>query len=79
MRSVIPLGDKIDTGDRNMRSIDTFRIEGQQQPYRPIRDDPKYDEIKEIIDKFPPEQMERLKRYIQRWIRKSSAESQPKS
>jgi hypothetical protein len=79
MPSVIPLGDKIDTGDRNMRSVDTSRIEGQRQPYRPIRDDPKYDEIKKIIEKFPPEQMDRLKRYIQRWIRKSNVESQPEN
>jgi len=54
MPSVIPLGDKIDTGDRNMRSVDTSRIEGQRQPYRPIQDDPKYAEIKKIIEKFPP-------------------------
>jgi hypothetical protein len=78
MRWLRPASDEIDTGDRNMRSMDTSLIQPQRQPYRPIRDDPKYDEIKDIIDKFPPEQMERLKRYIQRWSRKSSKQSQQK-
>lgn len=61
-----------------MRSVDRSLIQPRQQPYKPIRDDPRYAEIVNIIDKFPPEQMERLKRYIERWIRKASRESQPK-
>jgi hypothetical protein len=62
-----------------MRSVDTSLIQPERQPSGPIRDDPKYDEIKNIIDKFSPEQMKRLKRYIQRWAQKSSRASQPKT
>ncbi len=79
MRSLSAPSDEIDRGDRNMRSVDTSLVQPERQSYRPIRDDPKYDEIKNIIDKFSPEQMERLKRYIQRWSRKSSRTSQPRT
>ena len=37
------------------------------QPYRRLRDDPRYAEIKRIIDQFPAEKMEELKLYIERW------------
>ena len=39
------------------------------QPYRCLRDDPRYAEIKRMIDQFPSERMEELKLYIQRWTR----------
>ncbi|MEI7450554.1 MAG: hypothetical protein WCJ75_13120 [Desulfomonile sp.] len=33
-----------------------------------VPDDPRYDEIKRIIENFPREKMENLKSYIQRWL-----------
>lgn len=39
------------------------------QPYRRLREDPRYVEIKRMIDRFPVENMEKLKMYIQRWSR----------
>ncbi len=41
----------------------------RRQPYRPLRDDPRYDEIKRIIENWPPENMDKLRTYIQRWLR----------
>ncbi|MGB9617826.1 MAG: hypothetical protein ACPL7J_10940, partial [Desulfomonilaceae bacterium] len=36
---------------------------------RSVRDDPQYKEIKKMIEDFPPEKMDLLKTYIQRWLR----------
>jgi len=41
----------------------------RQQPYRCFREDPRYDEIKRMIESFPSEKMEQLKMYIERWLR----------
>lgn len=40
-----------------------------QQPYRRFREDPRYDELKRMIESFPSEKMEQLKMYIERWLR----------
>ena len=37
-------------------------------PYRPLRKDPRYREIKRMIEDFPPEHMEDLRRYIEEWL-----------
>jgi len=41
----------------------------RRQPYGSFRDDPRYEEIKRIIENWPPEKMDKLKNYIQRWLR----------
>lgn len=41
----------------------------RRQPYPSLRDDPRYDEIKRIIENWPPEKMDKLRAYIQRWLR----------
>jgi hypothetical protein len=54
-----------------MTNLDTPCIRPPSGPHRPLRDDPKYDEIKKMIEDFPRERLEELKRYIQRWLRES--------
>jgi hypothetical protein len=44
--------------------------QGSREPYRPLREDPRYDEIKKLIENFPPENMEKLRLYIRRWLRR---------
>jgi hypothetical protein len=41
------------------------------QPYPDLRDDPRYDELKQIIDDCPREKMKELESYIKRWLRNS--------
>jgi hypothetical protein len=41
------------------------------RPYRDLREDPRYDELKRIIENFPRDKMHRLKSYIQRWANDS--------
>jgi hypothetical protein len=54
-----------------MRTNEPAPAEKPHRPYRPLRDDPRYDEIKKMIENLPSENMEKLKRYIQRWLRAS--------
>lgn len=49
------------------QATDGSAVNGGLRPYRRFRDDPRYDEIKRIIDEIPREKMEELKMYIQRW------------
>ncbi|MEW6139983.1 MAG: hypothetical protein AB1733_17300 [Thermodesulfobacteriota bacterium] len=46
------------------------RVEASGVPYRSLREDPRYDEIRKLIEDFPPEHMEKLRLYIERWLRK---------
>jgi hypothetical protein len=49
-----------------MRSTDPYPIKTAPKR-RPLRDDPRYDELKRILENFPPEKMEELKTSIRRW------------
>ena len=49
-----------------MRSTDPYPINAIPK-HRPLRDDPRYDELKKILENFPPEKMEELKTFIKRW------------
>jgi hypothetical protein len=62
---------KLISGDEKMRTLDASAAKQRQQPYRPLREDPRYDEIKRIIDDLPAEKMKKLKMYIERWLRGS--------
>ncbi len=42
--------------------------ENPQQPYLSLRDHPRFEEIKRLIEAFPPDKMDRLKTYINRWL-----------
>jgi hypothetical protein len=52
-----------------MQATDGSAVKGGLRPYRRLCEDPRYDEIKRIIDEIPKEKMEELKMYIQRWSR----------
>ncbi|MBI4964711.1 MAG: hypothetical protein HY913_15635 [Desulfomonile tiedjei] len=54
-----------------MGTLDVSGAQNQRRPYRRLREDPRYDEIKRIIEDFPADKMEKLKDYIQRWLRSS--------
>jgi hypothetical protein len=54
-----------------MRTLDASATKQRRHPYRPLREDPRYDEIKRIIDDLPAEKMKKLKMYIERWLRGS--------
>jgi len=52
-----------------MGSIDTSASENRHRPYRHLREDPRYPELKRIIEDFPPEKLAELRSYIKRWLR----------
>ncbi|MDQ7784083.1 MAG: hypothetical protein RDU20_14460 [Desulfomonilaceae bacterium] len=52
-----------------MQSTDRFAANRGPKPYRRLREDPRYHELKKLVDEFPPEKMERLRMYIQQWSR----------
>jgi hypothetical protein len=52
-----------------MRSTDPYPIKNICRQ-RSLRDDPQYDELKKILEEFPPEKMEELKVFIKRWGRR---------
>jgi hypothetical protein len=54
-----------------MQTTDVSGSKTRRQPYRPLQEDRRYDEIKKIIDDFPAEKLEKLKTYIERWLRNS--------
>jgi hypothetical protein len=51
-----------------MRVGSALRPRTSGQGYRKLREDPRYDEIKRIIESLPPEKMKALKSYIERWL-----------
>jgi hypothetical protein len=51
-----------------MGTLDVSGAQNPRRPYRRLREDPRYDEIKRIIENFPADKMEQLKDYIQRWL-----------
>ena len=52
-----------------MRTLDTSGPKTTRRPYRPLREDPRYPEIKKMIEEFPAENLEELRRYLRRWTR----------
>jgi hypothetical protein len=54
-----------------MDTPDVSGLKIRRRPYRSLREDPRYNEIKRMIDDFPPDKMEKLKNYIKRWLRSS--------
>jgi hypothetical protein len=54
--------------DQKMESLaaNTFKPSGR--PSGDLHDDPRYMEIKKIIEDFPPEKLKLLKRYIDSWV-----------
>jgi hypothetical protein len=54
-----------------METLDASGTKNQPQPYRRLRDDPRYAEIKKIIDQCPKDKMGKLRSYINRWLRTS--------
>ncbi|MCX5861792.1 MAG: hypothetical protein WCG29_05245 [Desulfomonile sp.] len=51
-----------------MPNTEVSSTEDVNAPHRLVREDPRYDEIKKIIEEFPPEKMGLLKSYIQKWL-----------
>lgn len=49
-----------------MLSYDPSPQRTQKQPYRRLREDPRYHELKRVIDNFPRDKMHRLKNYLKR-------------
>lgn len=54
-----------------MTVLDASGRKNSQRPYRKLCDDPRYDEIKRIIEGVPPEKIEILKRYLQDLLKNS--------
>jgi len=52
-----------------MPNIEVLGTQDADAPHRCIREDPRYDELKKMIEEFPPEKMELLKSYIQKWLK----------
>ena len=51
-----------------MRVVNASRPRTSGQGYRKLREDPRYYEIKRMIESLPPEKMKALKTYIERWL-----------
>ena len=47
-----------------MRIISTSGQEIRLKPYQQLKDDPKFDLIRKLINNFPPEKLINLKKYI---------------
>ncbi|MCX5873487.1 MAG: hypothetical protein NTY51_09695 [Deltaproteobacteria bacterium] len=47
-----------------MRMLNASGQETRPKPYQPLRDDPKFDQIRRLINDFPPEKLLDLKKYI---------------
>ncbi len=54
-----------------METFDESGTRNQSQPYRNLREDPRYAEIKKIIEEFPKDKMGKLRSYIKSWLRDS--------
>ncbi len=53
-----------------MSKPEVDRAQPEPRPYRNLKEEPHYEEIRRLIDNLPPEKMERLKSYIKRWMKK---------
>lgn len=54
-----------------MESLDVSGSKNEPRPYRSLREDPRYAEIKKMIEEMPPEMLGKLRLYIKRWLRNS--------
>ncbi|MFC1836514.1 hypothetical protein ACFL2Q_17620 [Thermodesulfobacteriota bacterium] len=52
-----------------MPSANATGAETAGRPYRSLREDPRYHELKRIIDNLSTEKMDKLKTYIKKWSR----------
>jgi hypothetical protein len=55
-----------------MQLLDNTGSTAKPQPYRPLREHPRYRELKRIIEEMPAEEMQKLKRYIDKWLTNDS-------
>ncbi len=52
-----------------MQLLDNTGVtKAKPQPYRPLREHPRYRELKRIIEEMPAEKMQKLKKYIDKWL-----------
>ncbi len=47
-----------------MPTLNTSAQDARPKPYQPLKDDPKFDQIRRLINNFPREKMIVLKKYI---------------
>jgi hypothetical protein len=47
-----------------MQMLETSVQDAEPTPYKPLRDDPKFDRIRALIKEFPSEKLVDLKKYI---------------
>jgi hypothetical protein len=47
-----------------MQILKTSSQDTSPKPYKPLRDDPKFDQIRTLIKEFPSEKLVDLKKYI---------------
>jgi hypothetical protein len=38
------------------------------RPYQPLREHPRYPELKDIVDNMTPSSMAKLKKYVEKWL-----------
>ena len=53
-----------------MHGYETPGTKIRTRPYKTLREDPRYDELRKIIDELSPEKIEKLKSYIRNWSHK---------
>ncbi|MDD3472732.1 MAG: hypothetical protein PHS86_08115 [Syntrophaceae bacterium] len=56
-----------------MPSLEADRFQSSSTPYKTLKDDPKYDQIKRLIENLPPDKMSLLDNYIKRLSSDSSS------
>lgn len=49
-----------------MPIVESTRRQAPSKPYSQLREDPKFDQIKRLIENLPPEKIGSLEKYIQR-------------
>lgn len=50
-----------------MAILEANRYHVPLRPYRSLREDPKFDQIRRLIENLPPDKIRLLEKYIQRW------------
>ncbi|MCA1960335.1 MAG: hypothetical protein LDL33_06030, partial [Desulfomonile sp.] len=50
----------------NTEAVSASSIQAPPKPYGELRDDPRYGELKSLIESLPPDKLEKLKNYIKR-------------
>jgi hypothetical protein len=57
----------------NMQPLEKTGGKLKSRPYTPLRDHPKYHELKRMIEELPSEKMQKLKTYIEKWLSDSGS------